>query len=194
MLKPGQRFRSELWVRTTIVGLSELAKETSNVSASIGRAKATGYGQVTITIKPRKSEAVRSIETEAKDGVVSLYFASDTVLRLGQPLLETDKVAFTPLEALLAALGESYGIKATIEEVEKSGVRSKKAELRLRRGEGWISSWGLPRPTRMAIAAGSTAKVRVARPDGKLAQALQSLAENGLGEFRGRGVRSRHCR
>lgn len=57
--------------------------------------------------------------------------------------------------------------------------------LRTRRLESWHEGWGLPRPSLVAIAAGSCAVLRVKPPPS--ADAVRALATEGLGERRAEG-------
>jgi CRISPR-associated protein Csx10 len=135
-LKPGQRFFSELWVRGPIA-----QEPKSEDAASLGRARNAGYGQIKIECKPIKNQELPGL-TASFDGP-RLLLLSDLLLPA------------TPAQSVASALEKLCG---HIGPVDVKGSR-----LNLRRHEGWVAAWGLPRPSLVAIAAGSVIMLEAAK-------------------------------
>jgi CRISPR-associated protein Csx10 len=167
-ISPGSRFRSEVWIDTAI-GLADLSAEALHrhlpQTARLGRAKSSGHGQVTFV----STALSDTVEARSGDGDVILYFASDTLIpaSLARP---------SPLQALLHEIERSFGMKCSASEPV--------GDLRYRRLDGWLAAWSLPRPSLVAIGAGSVVRLKVEGDPSALAEKIQRI---GLGSRRGEG-------
>lgn len=136
----------------------------------LGRSKKDDYGAVTLTVGA--SAPVDPAVTAKSDGRVVLWCQSDVLLR--SPTLRPATTARDLARALAAALGNGFTV-----------TPSTAAAIRTRRIDTWHERWGLPRPSLVAIQAGSCAVFTVApAPDG---EALRRIAVEGLGERRAEG-------
>ena len=155
--------------------------ELSNAAGKIrlGTSKKDDYGLAALTLKAAAALKCNISTNDKKELIV--YLESDLLLRnvnLRQTNLQED---------LQTTLSEKLGIplklKEPTEEEKKLGITY--AVRQTRRIESWQTTWGMPRPTLIAIAAGSCA---VFTYEGELAQAtLQKLQTSGIGERRGEG-------
>jgi len=75
------------------------------------------------------------------------------------------------------ALGEALGLKLTLDE---GADKEPAAFLRVRRTESWHGGWGLPRPSLLAVQAGSCLRFKVERGQASAAQ-VQRVLERGVG-------------
>lgn len=153
---------------TQFVGSVSVSEDVANAvhggtfDLSIGRAKTAGYGRVRVTL-----EHAEPVKVTVSDLVVRLFLNSDAICHgaYGQPEASAD--------ALGRAIAEASGL-------EPDKVRIEKSVLKARAIESWSVSAGLPRPSLIAIAAGSVAYVRfesVAE-----AQIFADRAARGIGE------------
>lgn len=149
---------------------SELGKATGNIR--LGTSKKDDYGLAMLTVGEAKPLPV-SIPTNGKSELI-VYLESDLLLR------NTNLRHTNLAEDLQKHLNEKLGTQLKL--------CLKDAVLQTRRIESWQTTWGRPRPTLIAIAAGSCALFTY---EGELAQAtlqtLQTLQTTGLGERRGEG-------
>ncbi|MFA7413306.1 MAG: RAMP superfamily CRISPR-associated protein [Rhizobium sp.] len=147
---------------------SDIAKNAAgSYEISVGRAKTAGYGRIRVTLAP--AETTRHT---VQGNTIRIYLASDAVChgRFGQPETSAD--------ALALAIGEAAGMKS-------GQVRIESAVLKAKTIQSWSVAGGLPRPTIIAIAAGSVACVEF-RSEAD-AQAFADVAVKGIGERRAEG-------
>ena len=141
--------------------------------ARLGRSKKDDYGRVRITVE------VTTDPTPAHPdaATATVWLRSDTVL------LDDTLTPVSTVDGVLTALGEALGFPVELAE-DTGGISHSLAVVRL---EGWQTRWVRPRPTLVAIAAGSVLVVR--RPDGQPipGTALDAVQRNGLGERRAEG-------
>lgn len=135
-------------------------------------------------LKPFTSKA-RLNEREPKE--LTVYFESDVLLR-DKNLRQTNS-AEDLAEALSQKLNEGLPDVSQMISLE-----CKESLIQTRRIESWHESWGFPRPTLLAMAAGSCVVFEIkdfasfdqAKKD-KIEGALQTLKASGIGERRGEG-------
>lgn len=131
----------------------------------LGTSKKDDYGLAIFKIED--SQSVKSSATGDKELIV--YLESDVLLRNGN-LRQTN---------LVNDLKEFLKKKLHVELTEKDSL------IQTRRIESWNVGWGFPRPTLIAMQAGSCVRFKVA---GNIADAnLQKLEIEGIGERRGEG-------
>ena len=136
----------------------------------LGRAARMGYGRVRLqTGSPKTLEVPGGVE----NGVLWIWAQSDILLP--GPAL----TGGTHLDALIEAVENVLGV--SINRKESKGA------LLTRRLESWQASWGLPRPSLVAIAAGSVARLVLSGGQSLEADELAWLQAAGLGERRGEG-------
>ncbi|MBI1390130.1 MAG: hypothetical protein GC154_16940 [bacterium] len=156
------RLRSELRIRKSLVASTtgEWWKSL-NGSIRLGRSTKDDYGVVMLdTGNPDDSSC--NVTPDANQLVV--WLLSDAILR--DEMLRPATTA----EALGKALGEQLSIELTPQD----------SFIRVRRVDSWNSNWGLPRPTLVAIKAGSCVKFLVTgEPNLKK---LQDIEVTGIGE------------
>lgn len=146
----------------------------------LGTSKKDDYGLAALKIE--SVEDANSSATAAKELVV--YLESDVLLRDGN-LRQTSLVTELKKE-LEDRLSVTLSESATLTEIDSL--------IQTRRIESWHEGWGFPRPTLIAMQAGSCAKFEIAgfeqMHDGekkKLNTNLQTLENSGIGERRGEG-------
>ncbi len=167
-LAPGQVFVGELWIRGVPTAVFDTKSLEKPVPAKIGRAKTGGYGKAEVTI----TKATSDLATPPVLGdELFLFVASDIVLRFDEHR--------SAIDMLCNAIKQEYRIA-----LDRTHVNG---DLRFRRHEGWVAHWNLPRPSLVAIKAGSALKLRIEPGVDDLATKLNNLQENGLGERRGEG-------
>jgi CRISPR-associated protein Csx10 len=169
-------FRSELRIRTSLAQSFEQASqtigtnwwETLNSQITLGRSKKDDYGSVELRAQaPRKWHHMpRSLESE-----LFVWLVSDTLLRNSR--LRAEPTAACLAEELSRRLGVQLHLRDSM-----PGCLSEL--IRIRRLETWHVGWGLPRPSLVALQAGSCVVFQAAEPldPAKLAQ----LEASGIGE------------
>jgi CRISPR-associated protein Csx10 len=149
----------------------EISKAAGKIR--LGTSKKDDYGLATLTVTLKKDDPALkcNISTNDKNELI-VYLESDLLLRNSN--LRQTNLAKDLREYLIEKLGLQ--------------LKSEVAFLQTRRIESWQTTWGMPRPTLIAIAAGSCA---VFTYDGELAKeklaVLQKLQASGIGERRGEG-------
>lgn len=156
-LATGTRLLSEIWLRGAVLS------SAIEVEASVGRAKNAGYGRIRLRARPQALEAPP--EPAAREGGTLIWARSDIVLPSG---------CASAAEAVEVLLDEHGLAGLTLDPA---------SAVPLKRCEGWVAAWGLPRPTITAIAAGATMMLHGDVPAGTLA----ALAHEGLGDRRAEG-------
>jgi hypothetical protein len=104
--------------------------------------------------------------TEYEDkgqGPIRLLLLSDMALPVGIPRSEIE-----------TAVEREYNVKVS--------VNCEKTDIRFRRHDGWIASWGKPHPSLVTLLAGSVISL-----EGGTEDFAKAIAENGLGARRGEG-------
>ena len=136
----------------------------------LGRASRMGYGR--IRLEAGEEGEAAAINASSDDLV--LLLTSDLILP-GEAL-----GGATHLAALIDAVEQVLGSPGLFNREQA------RAHLAVRRLEGWQQRWGLPRPTLVAMAAGSV--IRLPLAEGKtLDEAMLQQLAAGLGERRGEG-------
>ncbi|ADP71118.1 protein of unknown function DUF324 [Rhodomicrobium vannielii ATCC 17100] len=166
-LAPGLTFRSEVWIRGGAVDSAALSG-----TVRLGRARQAGYGVV--EIEPLGAASGAS-ERKTRDGYVTIWLTSDAIL----PSVELDG----GLKAIASAVARLLGSRAdALFDLEGSW-----ANLRWKRIDGWQSRWNLPRPTLVALQAGSVAELKLAKGVTIDAAKVEALEREGIGARKGEG-------
>ncbi|MCI4660337.1 MAG: RAMP superfamily CRISPR-associated protein [Neomegalonema sp.] len=166
-LEAGQVFISRIRVATDILGSDpEAFARDFRRADCLGRSRSSGYGRVALELS-LVSDDKKDVAGTASN-LLTIYCASDLLLQ------DSYLCSGAPVAMLRSALAAALG----------AGVEIKDHALRMRRIESWQSSWGLPRPSLIALQAGSCATFEVL--DGKT-DALKALQESGIGERRVEG-------
>ncbi len=165
-LAPGQTFHGRIRMK------EDWQKKMRQLPTGVrlGRAVRMGYGRV--RLETGKAEGLKP-PALSDDRVIWIWALSDILLP------GVNLCGGTHLDALIDAVEAALGVSVS--------RKNSKAALLTRRLESWQASWGLPRPSLVAIAAGSVA--RLALEDGQSVDAatLARLQAEGLGERRGEG-------
>jgi|GEM_PF-679488 len=168
-IKAGTTLRGEIRLKASIA--EELSKQDEkwvqklNDYVRIGTSKKDDYGLAELTFEELKEDT--SNATTANELIV--YLESDVLLR-NSNLRQTNLV-----EDLKTFLEKKLSVTLT----EKDSL------IQVRRIESWHEGWGFPRPTLMAMAAGSVVAFEVI---GTIdTRTLQNLELSGIGERRGEG-------
>lgn len=144
--------------------------ERLRFSTSLGRSRKDDYGSV--RIEAAAPRAVPPAELPG-DGVLRVWLLSDTLIR--DP--ETLRPDPTP-DGLARHIGNRIGV----------GLKPGRSFVRRRRIDSWHARWGQPRPSLMAIQAGSCVELRACGDEASIdMKALRNLVAEGLGERRGEG-------
>ncbi|MCL2455398.1 MAG: RAMP superfamily CRISPR-associated protein [Micrococcales bacterium] len=170
-IAPGTRLRAQVWLPAGHTA----PLPSPGTPARIGVARKDDNGAVRLTWSLLPPDAQEAALSSAPDPVAGsdlvLVAASDWLLTgpTGAPVTTTSEVC--------DLLAESLGC-----EVEP---QARPGAMRLRRLESWQATWGLPRPTLVAVQAGSVFAVRLktAPADG----ALRTLLDGGIGARRAEG-------
>ncbi|MCB9958315.1 MAG: hypothetical protein H6843_06810 [Rhodospirillaceae bacterium] len=189
----GTQFRTVVQIRKSLCSrLGDWRGRLSEGNLRLGRARKAGYGEVTFKLV---GDAPPADSTPLPDpGQATIFFASDVLLRT--PLLGTG----TDQEQVVAAISDALGWKVTVpdaappiatEGTEEKCTSAKSrlilCRLRARRIDSWAAAWHLPRPSLIAIQAGSYIVVKSADNTPIPEQALARLHSEGLGERRAEG-------
>jgi CRISPR-associated protein Csx10 len=171
-IRAGSKFRSEVWIRSGLANNIESKVASLNEKYRIGTAKKDDYGLIEIKASLDKT---RRPEPSA-GGMLTLWLASPLLLRDSalRPVTNPDAIRME-LEGRL---------KVRLEEATPAnGIAP--LFLRSHRDEGFQRSWGLPRVSRVGLAAGSVLRWQVT---GTLdSHKLAALQAEGLGERRAEG-------
>ncbi len=179
------RLRSELWLTRSIADALAKAQPdwwlALNGDHKFGRSAKDDYGLVRlcaeppIDVKPRES----SVLDIGQEKVLYVWLLSDVLLRNEYLRLDPS------LDALRRELETRLGLKPGELRLRETPDELSHAAVRVRRIESWHVEWGLPRPTLLALAAGSCA---VFTSDSVIAPAtLDEIESTGIGERRGEG-------
>lgn len=175
-IAPGVVLRSELRLRKEIAheiesGESEDWNALLHGNCRLGVSRKDDYGEAIVSVAGIQEQRTSQSKTGAIVTEFTLYLISDTLLRDSR-------------------LNPSTNSKDLIAELKKHlpGVELKRiaGDLHARRIESWHEGWGKPRPSLVAIAAGSCVVLEVTsgvvRDD-----ALKRIELKGIGERRGEG-------
>ncbi|MGH3910461.1 MAG: RAMP superfamily CRISPR-associated protein [Pseudonocardiaceae bacterium] len=168
----GTVLRAQVWIPPGV----PLDVDALSDEHSLGRSRKDDYGRVRIdVVDPAPADEVdRRVATVQRSGEVLVWLQSDVVLRgeQGQP---------EPSAARLAqVLGAALGVELRTPEDSRPA-----AFIDTRRIESWHTRWGLPRPSLLALRAGSVFRFAIqgtVDPD-----RWQSVESNGIGERRAEG-------
>lgn len=185
-IAPAVKLRSELrWYKT--VSLSGPLLQSLHGRVRLGASRKDDYGaaQLSVVGKPKDLEAAFAAqETADNKERLTVWLLSDVLLR-DERLRQTTLIE-TLREALEAQLNEGPPSQAiTLKEAEtrKDYLSSL---LDTRRIDSWHEGWGLPRPSLIAIKAGSVTVFEVT--SGTLdEECLKMVQRAGIGERRGEG-------
>lgn len=176
----GTRLRTAIRMRKSVAALladrDRTWWESLGGAWTFGRSKKDDYGQVMIEVAgaPGPLRVQSSARAVHEGDQLVVWCLSDVLLRdeMLRPVTSVDALA----GALSRALGPDIELRPDPEKVQ----------LRVRRFDSWHRRWGLPRPSLVAIAAGSCAALTVVKgPIG--AEALTTVALAGIGERRAEG-------
>ena len=171
-IAPGIRLGGALRINKVVVDGLNVKALRNGLAATlhVGRASRMGYGRIRLQTGQEGEKPAIS----ASSGDLVLLLTSDLILP-GDALSGA-----THLDAVVDAVEQTLGRQGLFDREQA------RAHPAVRRIEGWQQRWGLPRPTLVAIAAGSVMRLPLA--EGKMLDEamLQRLAA-GLGERRGEG-------
>jgi CRISPR-associated protein Csx10 len=175
-------------LRTELRLFSHIADELSKQRANwwkqiegpcrIGASSKDDYGAATVetSVSPIPLNHLPGLDRDNPDRL-TVWLVSDVLLR-GNTLRPEVSIC-----ALKGEIESRLSIKLTEARPEEGLLSSR---LRAKRIESWQVSWGLPRPSLVALAAGSCAVFEVT--EGSLnPAALRTLEASGIGERRGEG-------
>ncbi len=173
------RLRGVLRLRTEIARFLEQKQaewwKALDGRVCLGRSKKDDYGEVTLSVAaPRDCD----VPAPANGGtLLSVYLESDVLLR------DDGLRPAASVEALRRELARR--LDAVLEAAGESGGQRLAQFVRTRRLDTWHTGWGLPRPSLVALQAGSCLQFRV---QGELdpARLIAAQAE-GIGERRAEG-------
>lgn len=166
----GQVYRGQLRVRT-----SKLATGSTKFPArlQVGASKKDDYGNMRLDASPGTDSNSKDIALGAGNSL-NVYISSDLLLADAYGAYTADA------ERLKEVLSTALGVTLQWAEDGQAAAFS-----RARRIESWQARWGLPRPTLVALQAGSVFRFTVQGTwDGSKAYRLQA---DGLGERRAEG-------
>ena len=147
----------------------------------LGRAKKDAYGLVRMTVAGTGGpQHAGGVTGNLADQTITLWLTSDMILR------ESNLKSAPTQATLVAAIAGSLGLQAG-DLICKDQLEQPHAFLRFRRLESWQVGWGLPRPSIVAIAAGSCIRLTIKSGVHVTADALKKLEVDGLGERRAEG-------
>ncbi|WP_114859536.1 RAMP superfamily CRISPR-associated protein [Azospirillum brasilense] len=178
----GTVLRSEILARPGLAGALEepAVRERLTGGHRLGRSKKDDFGAVRIEVAgplvTGQPLAAAAPLTGADAADIVVWCQSDLLLR--GPALRPAVRAADLAEAVERVLGGSVTVTPPVSGLVRTAIRT-------RRLESWHEGWGLPRPSLVAIAAGSCAVLRVSPPPS--AETLRALEAEGLGERRAEG-------
>lgn len=185
-IKGGTILRSELRLRKEVFEALQIADFTLlDGNCKVGTSDKDDYGLVRVEILGKDEKSIEKHEIPSlkeKDGKKLL-----TVCLLSDVLLRSDNLRLTEVDELRKFLAKKLEVKLknyelTEKEKEKRLISSL---ISIRRIESWHESWGFPRPSFIALEAGSCAIFEVS---GNLDfDKLKELELVGIGERRGEG-------
>ena len=181
-IPPGTVMRSELRISQSLADRLKVRNqrwwETLEVTIRAGRSRKDDYGRVEIRTKLLKPETMGPRLNLLKGDHLVVWLLSDALVR-------RDSLRFEPSGIALKQELERFwpGVQLAESRLHASGLS---AAIGSRRIESWQVSWGMPRPTLLALRAGSCAVFRVA--SGTLSPKHLAAAEAfGIGERRAEG-------
>jgi CRISPR-associated protein Csx10 len=137
-ISPGVRFRAEVW-STTPTPSTDRPEEYL-----VGRSKKDDYGLVELTISPAdESLEPMSTSRESEDGYITMRLLSDLLVR--DPL--TGEFTTVP-DRIAASIAQQWGLAGLTCDLART-------HLAVNAIDSWHVRWGLPRPTLLALTAGS---------------------------------------
>jgi len=174
-IAPEVVLRSELrlrrgWAEQLAAGDPNWYRKLSGI-VSLGRSKKDDYGEVELQAESPHELSVSMPELSGKQ--LFVWLTSDTLVRNEQLRLEP-----TP-EMLGRELSRRLGVTLQVRSSNGQGLLD--ALVRVRRLEAWHVGWGLPRPSLVALQAGSCVVFEIQQ--GTLnPQQLKQLEASGIGE------------
>ena len=183
----GTRLRCEVAVRKSLVAKAPVWSDRLNGEVSIGRSKKDDYGQATIQVAWVADDRIEGPESQPAftgDRLV-VWLTSDLLIR-------DERLRFDPSpERLRAVLAGRLGLgDKLVFDAGKEREKFLHAAIRTRRIESWQVSWGMPRPSLVAMSAGSCVAFRVAGEGGitpEFSKDISEIEAEGLGERLGEG-------
>jgi CRISPR-associated protein Csx10 len=168
----GTTLRGEIRFKTELLKVMESLQNTT-AHIRLGTSKKDDYGLATLSIGA--AQVVPSAATAKEELIV--YLESDILLRNAN--LRQTNLAEDLKRELEIALGEGTLNIPNSNEVQDAPI------IHTRRIESWHEGWGFPRPTLIAMRAGSCVKFEVTSKIDS--SKLQALEKAGIGERRGEG-------
>jgi CRISPR-associated protein Csx10 len=186
-----QKFRSLVLLDGTKAE-AEALSEALTREAGLGRARQAGYGRV--SIKAAAPEQRTESAHEALSGFLVVWLETDALLSA------PDLSGATDLEALADAVARGldsskswrdlFVIDADVVSGADAASDKEKTSvgfLRMRRRQSWHAKWGLPRPSLVAVQAGSVVKLKLKAGESVSDDQRSALERNGIGERRAEG-------
>jgi CRISPR-associated protein Csx10 len=180
-LKPGARLGAQVRVRTSLAGGLQWKARVARGVVRIGRAAKAGYGEIALRDgspqgRPQRQPPDLRQDDGSARSAFSIWLTSDALLRphaLG-PGTTTQALVDAVRDTLRRLLNKDVSVR----------ISDADAHLRSRRTESWASQWSLPRPSLIALQAGSCAVV-----DGLILSDAEAadLENEGIGERRAEG-------
>lgn len=170
----GTRLRAQVWAPDDVV----FAPEQLPARYTVGTAKKDDYGLVAVGGEVPDAAPEPGVEGRSIGEVLTVWFQSDALLRDPSGAWTTEPTA------VAAAVAEALGLPAALVDDDLPSHI-----LGTRPINSWAQRWGKPRPTLIAVAAGSVIRIRPG--DGvdrsKLLEAIARVEADGLGDRRGEG-------
>lgn len=184
----GTALRGEVRLKKSLAGeLDANWWHDLNGAVRLGTSRKDDYGLAAFELKQDKEGkplAPKAFEPtsqlNSKDNKrLTVYFSSDCLLR-NSNLRQTNLA-----ESLAAELSRSENLNVSLKIIRPTDKETT-AVIHTRRIESWHEGWGFPRPTLIALAAGSCVVFEVTNGRVTL-DALQKVEAAGIGERRGEG-------
>ena len=177
-IAPGQFFRGEVMVRRSLAeALPEVWWKPLAGPVALGRSKKDDYGQANLVWLGEPQPNAPAAGGKGASGKLTVWLTSDTLLL---DAFHRPATTANDLREALARQLSKHGV-----EVTGPADHSEDSYLYHRRLESWHVGWGLPRPSLVAIRAGSCLKLQF---KGNLdAQALKAIESEGIGLRRAEG-------
>jgi CRISPR-associated protein Csx10 len=173
-VKAGTLLRSAVRVRATLAQSMGDWWRRLEGEHRLGRSKKDDYGRVEIEALGEPGPVGATYPERA--GELWVWCQSDLLLDDGAG----DAPPTSP-QALVDALGGALGLPEGALELHPDGP----CHLRVRRQDAWQTRWGMPRPSLVAIAAGSAVRLRLQRP--VQTERAEAVLREGIGLRRAEG-------
>lgn len=187
VLPAGTRLGGRVRVTGQLAGALQARQDqllaTCTARAQVGRSKRDDYGDVEISARVANEDACPAATTYNVGDELSVWLLAPLVLAEPDGRSLDEQLVDELRGALIAAGASEDLVLEVVESPVGDGGRANAPLMALQttRLEGWQARWGLPRPSLLALAAGSCAVLQVAA--GAIPpSALITVADRGVGE------------